>query len=347
MPSVTVKSSTGTTKFKYNISTPSNASAKAIQKNLPTVLFIPAVYLQRDIFHLQFGDPKLRRFNLVTFDLRAHGETAGTKIPEGYGQEDSVEDVVKLMEALKLPACHIVGMSLGSIIALQMAITYPEKVASLFLVSPLGLEEPDYVTAARVEIYKYWTEGFLCQLGTRTDDSALQDASYGACQFAFSNKTNSLNSAYAAKFLPVAKKNWGPENFDVFHRATVDFFTQRRSHSVDSLKKIKVPITLVHGMDDISYPVEYSIQQEKIFRDAGLKVTLHKLAGAPHFAVVDLKMEVNQLIHDFVLENSGGRSTPIPPGVSIVSPWDGVLRKAGWVPEEEEEDEDEDVEFVS
>ena len=32
-------------------------------------------------------------------------------------------------------------MSLGTIIALQMAISYPEKVASLFLISPLGLEE--------------------------------------------------------------------------------------------------------------------------------------------------------------------------------------------------------------
>ncbi|KAF9264028.1 alpha/beta-hydrolase, partial [Marasmius fiardii PR-910] len=207
MPSITVNSSTGTTKFKYTISTPAKTSAKSIDKNLPTVLFIPAVYLQRDIFHLQFGDPKLRRFNLVTFDLRAHGETTGTKMPEGYGQKESAEDVVKLMEALNLPASHIVGMSLGSIIALQMAISYPEKVASLFLVSPLGLEEPDDVTAARIEIYNYWTEGFLCQTGAHTDDNALHDSLYGALQFAFSNKQNSLTSAYANKFLPLAKRN--------------------------------------------------------------------------------------------------------------------------------------------
>ncbi|EEB90006.1 hypothetical protein MPER_11845 [Moniliophthora perniciosa FA553] len=207
MPSIKVKSSTGKTEFKYTISTPTNASAKSIDKNLPTVLFIPAVYLQRDVFHLQFGDHKLRRFNLVTFDLRGHGETTGDKMPPNYGQTESAEDVVKLMEALKLPACHMVGMSLGSIIALQIAIAYPDKVASLFLISPLILEEPEYVTAARVEIYDYWTQGFGDATSSKIDDTALLDALYGAMQFAFSNKTTSLTTAYASRFLPLAKKN--------------------------------------------------------------------------------------------------------------------------------------------
>ncbi|KAL0066714.1 hypothetical protein AAF712_006319 [Marasmius tenuissimus] len=340
MPSVAIKSSTGRTKFKYTISTPTNSSAKAIDKKLPTVLFIPAVYLQRDVFHLQFGDPKLRRFNLITFDLRAHGETTGDVLPPNYGQKESAEDVVKLMEALKLPACHIVGMSLGSIIALQMAITYPEKVASLFLISPLGLEEPEDVTTARVEIYNFWTEGFLCQTGIKTDDSALQDALYGAMQFAFSNKSTSLTAAYASKFLPLAKKNWGPDRFENFHRATVDFFTERKRHAVDALRRIKVPVRLVHGMDDIPYPVEYSMEQEEMFREAGVDVGLDKLVGAPHFVVVDSKMEVNQLIHDFVLDNSpNGKSTLIPPASSVLSPWDDVMRKAGWIPEHEEDDD--------
>ncbi|KAK1223650.1 hypothetical protein PQX77_013472 [Marasmius sp. AFHP31] len=346
MPSVVIKSSTGKTKFKYTISTPTNPSSKTINKKLPTVLFIPAVYLQRDVFHLQFGDPKLRRFNLITFDLRAHGETTGDDLPPNYGQRESAEDVVKLMEALKLPACHIVGMSLGSIIAFQMAITYPEKVASLFLISPLGLEEPEDVTTARVEIYNLWTEGFLCSSSSpssnkNTDDSPLHDALYGALQFAFSNKTTSLTTAYATKFLPLAKKNWSPSHFDNFHRATVDFFTRRRRHTMEELRGIKVKVRLVHGMDDVPYGVEYSEEQERMLREAGVDVALDRVSGAPHFVVVDGKMEVNQLIHDFVLDNSptNGKNTSIPPASSIVSPWDEVMRKAGWIPEHEEDDD--------
>lgn len=44
-------------------------------------------------------------------------------------------------EALRLPPCHLVGLSLGACVALQTAITYPNKVLSLFMISPLPLIE--------------------------------------------------------------------------------------------------------------------------------------------------------------------------------------------------------------
>ncbi|KAK7041562.1 hypothetical protein VNI00_009149 [Paramarasmius palmivorus] len=299
---------------------------------------------------VQFGDHKLRRFNLVTFDLRGHGETSGDKMPPNYGQKESAEDVVKLMEALKLPACHIVGMSLGSIIALQMAISYPEKVASLFLISPLGLEEPDYVTAARVEIYDYWTQGFGDATNSKVDDAALLDALYGAMQFGFSNKTTSLTNAYAKRFLPLAKKIWGPNNFDLFHTATVDFFTKRKAHSKEALQSIAqrgVKMMLVHGLDDIPYPLEYSVEQEKIFKDAGIDVTLAKVKHAAHFVVADYGKEVNHVLHDFLLQSikpAGKAVPPIPNSENILSPWDAALRKAGWRPEDviDSDDDEED-----
>lgn len=46
----------------------------------------------------QFCDPRLRRFNLVSFDMRGgHGKTSGDKVPSHYGQDEAAEDIVKLM----------------------------------------------------------------------------------------------------------------------------------------------------------------------------------------------------------------------------------------------------------
>ncbi len=45
---------------------------------------------------MQFGDANIRRFNLVTLDLRGHGETGG-KAPKKYGQEAAAEDIAKFM----------------------------------------------------------------------------------------------------------------------------------------------------------------------------------------------------------------------------------------------------------
>lgn len=113
MPTTKIKSSTGKTKFNYTISTPSSSSAKHIDKNLPTLLFIHAVYIGHQIFQRslpvaslllgltftsgQFEDPQIRRFNCVALDLRVHGHTTGDPIPEGYGAKEAAEDIAKFM----------------------------------------------------------------------------------------------------------------------------------------------------------------------------------------------------------------------------------------------------------
>ncbi|KAF9265895.1 alpha/beta-hydrolase [Marasmius fiardii PR-910] len=336
MPSIKVKSSTGKTDFKYTISTPSNPNAKSIDKNLPTILFIHAVYLSRDVYHLQFADPRVRRFNLVAFDLRRHGETTGDNLPQGYGQKEAAEDVAKLMDALKLPACHIVGMSLGTIIALQMAITYPDKVASLFLVSPLAIEEPADIADGRQEIHDCWCASYN---GGKLDETAQLDAVYGAMQLAFSNKHSTLITALIQSTYPKARKNWGSKDLTQYRIATLDFFINRFSHPKEDLSKIKVPVALVHGLDDVAYPLEYTLEQEKLMKDAGMDVKLTKVESAPHFVVVDYGVVMNQVLHDHIMDTVKISVPPQP--VDVVSPWDVMLRKHGWVPEDASDDEHE------
>ncbi len=62
-----------------------------------------------------------------------------------------------LQDALKLPACHIFGISMGTIIALQLAIQYPKKVLSLFMVSCLGLPEVRNHTQTRKPLLTFFT----------------------------------------------------------------------------------------------------------------------------------------------------------------------------------------------
>lgn len=64
-------------------------------------LYAP-VHSIADIFNLksylaQFADPLLRKFNLVVFDLRSHGETQGEDLPEGYNIKNAADDALALM----------------------------------------------------------------------------------------------------------------------------------------------------------------------------------------------------------------------------------------------------------
>ena len=51
----------------------------------------------------------------------------------GYSLADMASDVTRMLDALDIPAAHIVGQSMGGAIAQTMAIRYPDRVLSLVL----------------------------------------------------------------------------------------------------------------------------------------------------------------------------------------------------------------------
>ncbi|KAK0494503.1 alpha/beta-hydrolase [Armillaria luteobubalina] len=313
------------TKFNYTISTPSSPSAKHIDKNLPTLLFIHAVYIAQHIFQRQFEDPQIRKFNCVALDLRVYGHTTGDPIPQGYGAKEAAEDIAKFMDDIKLPACHIVGLSMGTIAAIGLAVYYPNKVASLFLVSPLGLEEPTDVADGRREIADYWKEGFKTG---QPDMDILSDAVYGALQLGFSNNLDSLANALVAFTIALALKNWGPKHFDQYDRATVEFFNNRKEYSNEELSRIRAPVKLVHCLGDIAYPQEYTENFMQQLKDAAVTVSLATIPEAPHFGLATHGDIVNSILHDFIIASC---RTSVPPAPQeVVSPWEVELVKAGW-----------------
>jgi pimeloyl-ACP methyl ester carboxylesterase len=73
---------------------------------------------------------------VVRYDQRDTG--AATSFPvgaPGYTVPDLARDAVGLLDALGLPAAHLVGASLGGMVAQLVALDRPDRVASLTLVS--------------------------------------------------------------------------------------------------------------------------------------------------------------------------------------------------------------------
>jgi len=75
-----------------------------------------------------------RQYKVVAFDLRGHGLSDKPHDSARYGTE-LVEDIVRLMDHLKIEKAHIVGYSMGGFIALKMAEMHPERMLS---VAPCG-----------------------------------------------------------------------------------------------------------------------------------------------------------------------------------------------------------------
>jgi pimeloyl-ACP methyl ester carboxylesterase len=98
------------------------------------------------------------RYDLVSFDYRGLGDSE-----RGNGTINVAtlaEDAHALLESLSIPRAHVLGWSLGSVVAQELALSHPEQVASLVLYGTWG--RPDGVMAALMTALKYpWETGDL------------------------------------------------------------------------------------------------------------------------------------------------------------------------------------------
>ncbi|KAF9078716.1 alpha/beta-hydrolase [Rhodocollybia butyracea] len=309
----------GPLKCHYNISTPTESSAKSIDSHLPTLLFIHGPFIAQETFVAQFNDPNLRRFNLVAFDLRLHGFTEGT-VPDNYNPCIAAQDIVLLMDALKLPSSHIFGLSMGSMIALQLAIDHPSRVVSLFLLSPLGLAEPKEVAEGRQAICDAWIEG---NSGEQPDEELKSYAVEGGMELVSRDRHSSIMEALLTNVMPQAMTNWDKSHLREYRIATFDFMAKRQPLTKSELAQIKVPVKLVHCLGDVAYPVEYSSEFFRLLEDAGVNVSLDTIPDASHFGCCEDAHLLNPILHDFIMKNV---KTEVPdPVEGVSSPWNEAL----------------------
>jgi len=74
-----------------------------------------------------------RKYKIVAIDLRGHGRTNNPSNILNY--DIMTRDVVKFLEKLKIGKTHLVGFSMGGMIAARIALDHPELVKTLVLCS--------------------------------------------------------------------------------------------------------------------------------------------------------------------------------------------------------------------
>ncbi|KAJ6480742.1 Alpha/Beta hydrolase protein [Mycena vitilis] len=337
MPGVTLDTPTGTLVFNYVISTPTHTSAPSIDPALPTVLFLHPVYLGKIIYHLQFADRELRRFNLIALDLRCHGQTLG-KAGKGYGPKVAAGDVALFMSTLQIPRYHLFGMGMGGCIALQTAILFPASVLSIFVVSPPPLTEPPDVGAGLQEIYDCWAEEVLqgeniaiVEAGPTT---SMSNSFTGTLQLLVNGCPTRVFQGIVQVSRPFAISQWSVDRLDDFHAVCVDFFIRREAFTVEAMRNIKCPVHIVHCGADVAYDLATTNQVADHLRTAGVSVQVVQIRDAPHLGIITHPKEVNALFHEFMLSVCA-----IEPAIpdQVESPWKAQLIAVGYDSDSDDE----------
>src|ERR1700750_2965571 len=80
-------------------------------------------------------EPQMRHFSrshrCVTFSQRGYPPSDVPKNPDQYLQDAFRDDVIAVMDALKIDKAHVVGHSMGALTALLVGIRYPERCISV------------------------------------------------------------------------------------------------------------------------------------------------------------------------------------------------------------------------
>jgi 3-oxoadipate enol-lactonase len=114
--------------------------------------------------------PLARRYHVLMPDFRGHGRS--DKPPGAYGVALFAEDIAALCAALGIRRAHVVGISMGGMVALQLAVAHPALVASLTVINSTPHMVPSgwrirLALAIRVAILALFGSAVLARMLTR------------------------------------------------------------------------------------------------------------------------------------------------------------------------------------
>jgi len=191
------------------------------------------IFLHDGLIHSVVWDEQFeyfsKKYRVIRYDRRGFGKSP---LPEKPYSD--VADLYKVFENFKIEKAILVGMSAGSRLALDFAVTYPEKIAMLILVSPVvsGLE---------------LTEHFINRGGHRPPDLDFNSDAYRHYWVTTDPyeiwEGNTDTRELTKKILDANPHNTDPRIFQLMQRSTLAY---------GQLDKITAPTFLIVGESDIA-----------------------------------------------------------------------------------------------
>ena len=84
-----------------------------------------------------------RYFHCITYAARGFPPSDIPDDPTRYSQDQARDDIIAVLDHLKLERAHVVGLSMGGFAALHVGIAYPHRVRSLIIAGCGYGAEPD------------------------------------------------------------------------------------------------------------------------------------------------------------------------------------------------------------
>jgi 3-oxoadipate enol-lactonase len=224
-------------------------------------------------------------FQVVIFDNRDAGRSSKAVAP--YTIADMADDVAALMDALDITRAHLLGLSMGGMIAQEFALRHPDRLHRLVL-SGCG------AAPARVAFDPIRTWNWV-----KANDKGGEV--FASQQFTWLFSTAFLRNPEAVQqTISLLSSNPDPIGPEAYNRQAQAYL---RHDAFDRLADIESPTLVIVGEQDLLTPPW--ICREVAERIPGSRFEIIKGDGSSHVVAIERPDEFNHLVTSFLLEEHG------------------------------------------
>lgn len=184
-------------------------------------------------------------------DLRGYG---ASQVRQPFHLEESLEDLVALLDRQGIEQCWVLGWSLGGILALELALRYPDRILGLILIATAARPVGNHPRPSRLEVVN---TGLASLINLVIPGHPWVIRHLGQ---------NSLYRYLLRRHTPVAYRRLAQEGFGAFvhtsrhaHQALNQAMAQGYNRLPD-LGQIRVPCLVLCGDQDCHITAQASLE---------------------------------------------------------------------------------------
>jgi len=248
---------------------------KISEKN--PIVFIHGVGLTKEIWEPQINF--FKDYNTLTYDLLGHGKTPLKKSKVSF--EDFSEQLVQLINELNFNKIHLVGFSLGALIARHFASKHNDRLCSLII---------------HASIYKRTEEQ------KRVVINRLHVAKHNRPISKKSSITRWLTEDFISKNPEIYKEIYSmlENNNNKNFLKSYELFTHYNDDD-DMIKKINVNTLITAGEHDVRSTPEMARNLNKVIKNSKFM----EIKKGKHLCSVECADNVNIIFKEFIDKNNG------------------------------------------
>ena len=239
------------------------------KKNRTPIIFIHGVGLDHSIW-----DPQINEFDntVLIYDILGHGKTPLNKNDLSF--DDFSDQIINLIDELKFNKVHLVGFSIGSLIARNFATRFNNRLASLTLLCSIfnRSDKEQKIVNDRFE-------------QTKKDHKLTKDALKRWFTEDYLNK----NPGISDKIFNILQNN-NMSNFIKIY----SLFVKHQDN--EKFENIKTKTLVITGEGDVGSTPEMSINLGKKIKNSVVKI----IPKGKHLCSIECSDDVNNTIKDHI-----------------------------------------------